>query len=612
MIIGKMLSAGMDPDEIAQMAGKYLASLGPLKDEFMELINLFHGDDEAFMDVFEKAKGYAYTESIDDALDILAKIEDMQELIDKLQKNGLDKDNIDTMRKLLGLDFGEIYDQVMEDAENFDVAGVIEFVREKMAEAQGELDENWAGSLLGLPSEDQISDAISKLTKSKDIDGFMDVWNGLSEKVKEVILENYEDIGDIIANAEAEAEQSGEKLGDTLDKIKRDADISARVKKGELWGDMADVLDDIAKGGDDVNKAFADVQSRVDSAAMAMAALQQAANGDSEALDYLAKLTGLTAASLGEDLTAAEYAAQEASLQAGNSVAYLANMLYMAGAIEIDPSGKISAIGSIEAAAAAAGMTVAQFAAALTSMDGAYFKLNQTPDGNGMFVTASVKPVTWNATKAASTSGKRSGGGGGGGGGGGSMKVSEGVTNLLENIEARKSIGDYRRELAQLAQSYYTATGELQGVILYLGIERDIVEENTKTLQNYMGEIEAEIEKNKDIIATHKEGSKEYQQAMMDLEKLQEDHQKYSKELAQNKVDVVNLTKAIMISSIICKEPVSMISSVAKKAVRLNTYLVCNMKYSRIRNGLRKSKVRLKRKKFIMTIFILYTKHLWR
>lgn len=540
--IKELQELGATTSQIEDIIVPFFQELGIVTSDFWNNIRIVYGED--ILKIAQEASGVAVGNLFDAAMNSLGSIEKMQDLIDKINKNGLDVDNLEALKSLLGLNFEEIFAQAMEDAENFDVAAILDLLYGKMEEEKENLGDNPFMDIIGMPSETQISDAIKKLTNAKDMDAFMDVWDGLAKNVKDTILESYDGIRELVSDSEAAIEQSANKLSDTMAKIRREADISSRVKSGELWSDMADVLDDIAGGGDKASKAIGDVQERVSQAAMAMAALSEAANGDTEALDYLAKMTNLSAESLGNDLTAAEYAAAQMSLEAGNSVAYLANMLYEAGAIEIDPSGKINAIGSIQAAADAAGMTVAQFAAALLSLDGAYFSLNQKADGSGMYVSAQVKPVSWNSASAKKLSGGRSSGGGGGGGGG-SAKVSDAVTNLLDDISAKKAIEDYRRELAQLAQSYYKETGELQGVILYLGIERDLVQENIDTVQGYVDQIEEQIKAKQAIIASEKEGSKGYKQAMLDLEKLQEDHQKYSKELIQNKTDVEALTKAI-------------------------------------------------------------------
>lgn len=144
-------------------------------------------------------------------------------------------------------------------------------------------------------------------------------------------------------------------------------------------------------------------------------------------------------------------------------------------------------------------------------------------------------------------SGKKSSGGGGGGKGGGSSStsVSQSTQKLLDKMDEAVAAGDHRRKMAQLAQQYHEVRGEIQGVILYLGKEKEIVQENSTTLTGYIAELENQMAAQRAIMSKNKEGSKKYKQAATDLEALQKQHQQYSETLLQNKIDLEELTKAI-------------------------------------------------------------------
>lgn len=98
-----------------------------------------------------------------------------------------------------------------------------------------------------------------------------------------------------------------------------------------------------------------------------------------------------------------------------------------------------------------------------------------------------------NPLKGGSSGKKSSGGGGGKGGGGGgssSTSVSQSTQKLLDKMDEAVDAGDHRRKMAQLAQQYHEVLGEIQGVILYLGKEKEIVQENSTTLTGYIAELE--------------------------------------------------------------------------------------------------------------------------
>ena len=143
------------------------------------------------------------------------------------------------------------------------------------------------------------------------------------------------------------------------------------------------------------------------------------------------------------------------------------------------------------------------------------------------------------------SSGGGSGGKGGGGGGSSSTSVSQSTQKLLDKMDEAADAGDHRRKMAQLAQQYHEVRGEIQGVILYLGKEKEIVQENSTTLTGYISELENQMAAQRAIMSKNKEGSKKYKQAAADLEALQKQHQQYSETLLQNKIDLEELTKAI-------------------------------------------------------------------
>lgn len=138
-----------------------------------------------------------------------------------------------------------------------------------------------------------------------------------------------------------------------------------------------------------------------------------------------------------------------------------------------------------------------------------------------------------------------SGGGGGGGGGSSSTSVSKSIQKALDKMDAEQNIEDHRRKMAQLAQDYHEARGEIQGVILYLEKEMSIVQDNNLSLRQYIDTLDAQIQKKQAELAKYKEGSKNYNQAMADLEALQAAHQEYSEQLLENVTDLETLRQEI-------------------------------------------------------------------
>ena len=227
--------------------------------------------------------------------------------------------------------------------------------------------------------------------------------------------------------------------------------IGKLAEDNKVWSNLANIIDDLTGTVDQANGAIGDITEQLHTAAEAAGALEAAAAGDEDALEYLANLTGLTADILANDLTPAELQVALMGDQASASMEYLANWLYQVGAIQIDTSGNVVALGNIQQAADAAGMTVANLASALAAMNGAGLTYQVT--AKGIKVTSRVPSIKWSG---GSKSSKKSGGGGsgkksggGGGGGGSSNDVSDIVEALVDAFDRAAELRDHRRELAQ-------------------------------------------------------------------------------------------------------------------------------------------------------------------
>lgn len=487
------------------------------------------------------------------AFELLEKVQTLRESIDEMMESGgLSESIVDALKGVLGDEgWQAILDDAAERVGGLNFENLLAALNEALTEATAEMDSNLLIAALGLgeDSEAAVQEAIDKLAEAADIDKLAEIWESLPQKTKDAMGEAGQQIEELLQSTAKDAEDSATRIEKALKRIKDAAEMKDLIDTNKVWEDLDGIVDNLTSTMDKAMGAISDINDKLNDAGTAAGALEAAMAGDQEAIDYLAGVTGLAADTLANDLSPAELLVSEMGDQAIASMEYLINMFIALNAVQVDPSGKLVAIGSIEEAANNAGTTVAALMSFLASVNGSGFSFTTGP--TGLKITSRVPKITWTGGKSGSSSRKSSGGGGGkksgggGGGGSGSNSVSELVESMLDEFDRVNALRDHRRELAQMGQSYHEARGEIQGVIAYLQIERDIVEEDTKALEAYLGQLEAQIEANRAIVTTEAAGSKAYNQAMIDLDKLQEEHQKYSKTLVQNKTDVENLTDAI-------------------------------------------------------------------
>lgn len=157
-----------------------------------------------------------------------------------------------------------------------------------------------------------------------------------------------------------------------------------------------------------------------------------------------------------------------------------------------------------------------------------------------------LKPTGKNPYKgrgAGSSSG--SGGGGGGGGGGGSQNSMTEVERMLDRMSQQQSIQEYQQSYYQAQKSYYSQTGQVQGVIGYSQKEIDLLHDQSATLKDNIARIEEYMEAKRKELSGLKTTDAEYEEVADDLDKLQQAHQEYTKQLIDNETAVEQLTQAI-------------------------------------------------------------------
>lgn len=411
----------------------------------------------------------------------------------------------------------------------------------------------------------------------------MEVWNGFDESLQQSIAETYpslvialddanqatqslkEGIGELAEGEDAlsDSSQTAEKkmaaLGTELNAAKKSS--SAKYFKN-----TAKAIEELKHGAVSVSDAFGTYNKEAETAVKAneeyQAASKKMAAGTKVAaseIDTLAEYLGnidpqILLANWDQvgPMLASALAEGEDAFHRLNEAAFIT----ITGTSVADFSALTSGLISVQNLAADAvdaliatgqwtmeTITMPQEGAQWNPLTGVWTRTRINTNQNVLRYTGS------NPLKGGSSGKKSSGGGGGGKGGGGggssSTSVSQSTQKLLDKMDEAVDAGDHRRKMAQLAQQYHEVRGEIQGVILYLGKEKEIVQENSTTLTGYIAELENQMAAQRAIMSKNKEGSKKYKQAATDLEALQKQHQQYSETLLQNKIDLEELTKAI-------------------------------------------------------------------
>ena len=432
--------------------------------------------------------------------------------------------------------------------------------------------------------DDQVGALLSAFSEggTEGVLAAMEVWNGFDESLQLSIAETYPSLVIALDDANQAAQSLKEGVGELAEgeDALSDSSQTAEKKMAALGSELnaakksssakyfkstAKAIEELKHGAVSVSDAFGTYNKEAETAVKAneeyQAASKKMATGTKVAaseIDTLAEYLGNIDPQIllanwdqvGPMLSSA-LAEGEDAFRRLNEAAFIS----ITGTSVADFSALTSGLISVQNLAANAvdaliatgqwtmeTITMPQEGAQWNPLTGVWTRTRINTNQNVLRYTGS------NPLKGGSSGKKSSGGGGGKGGGGGgssSTSVSQSTQKLLDKMDEAVDAGDHRRKMAQLAQQYHEVRGEIQGVILYLGKEKENVQENSTTLTGYIAELENQMAAQRAIMSKNKEGSKKYKQAATDLEALQKQHQQYSETLLQNKIDLEELTKAI-------------------------------------------------------------------
>ena len=324
-LVNSLRGAYVPDDKIIEILRPFYEAIGRTRDDLIRDI-LGDGSDDSGAGAGGETPERTFEEKLQDAIAFIERLEDIQGVIADIVKDGsITKDVLDALSELFSPEMlEEMFEQATNALGELDLGAFVQILRDKMAEAQEEYegqDGNLLLSALGYDevTEEKIEEAMDKIAKASSIDEIIKIWEGLPEKVKEAIAETDSEIVKMINDAASDADGAAERIEKSMQRIKRSMQLQDLETNNKVWSDLDDIVDDLTSTLDDAMGAIADIQGHMHDAGEAAGALQAAAAGDKDALEYLANATGLTAEMLANDLSPAEYLVAQMGDQASAS-----------------------------------------------------------------------------------------------------------------------------------------------------------------------------------------------------------------------------------------------------------------------------------------------------
>ena len=450
------------------------------------------------------------------------------------------------------------YDKAKEVAEDF--------LAKQVETAQADAELNWAKTNDFVEQIGELNEALGE-GGTEGVEKAQEVWNAYNKDMQKSLMDTYPSIGEAmleLRNIMDDTNHTEEQVAAASEKLNRELTKAGKSANSKYWKDTYQAMQQLEKGTISVDKAYDTFNKQVDKykkASQDIVNYNQKISEKSEVTESdvknLADALGIPAEKILADWPGAMELFEDMKREGEEVYA----------ALNKEATMKILGIGEADFGNLMSGMVAVQDTASATvqmlmslgsftlesrevqegvdfpiiNADGSYTMHHATTSGKYQFLV----PTSNNAfASGSSKGGSGSKGGGGGGGGGGGKKKTE-TTKMLERMSNVKDAQDWQQSYYQSQQKYYEGTGQLQGVIEYMKLERDAIEEQNKTLADNVRIIEENLAAKKAELATLKEGSKKYDEVADDVNKLQKAQQDYTKQLVDNKTAMNDLTKAI-------------------------------------------------------------------
>ena len=172
--------------------------------------------------------------------------------------------------------------------------------------------------------------------------------------------------------------------------------------------------------------------------------------------------------------------------------------------------------------------------------------VKKTATGKATF----LKPTGNNPFKSGGYSGGGSStptstGGGGGGGGGGSKNEDSYDQQILDEMDKVEKFYKSQLSYFEALEKYYDSAGLAQGVIKSLERQREVIEEENRSLENNLALVKERLDLKRDELSTLTKGSDAYNACASDVEALEDAYRSMSTEQLNNISTMNALTDSI-------------------------------------------------------------------
>lgn len=402
-----------------------------------------------------------------------------------------------------------------------------------------------------------------------NLDNLKAHWDEFSQAEQEWLSKNIDGFDEFISQT-GDAAENLEKMKRSVDKL-ASTDLSNNGKvsaKLPAWMESAYSGKGISKSIEEASDAATKFYKGIEAIEILTdQSLNPTLKDTDQAYKNLAASTGLTEEALrgngGLDLALQALSEDGADLQ--GTLEFLATKLQKAGAVDFGAKDWAAQLKNAQSSADQTTRAIANLTDAILKVPGnvdIHFNVSSSGSvsvGGGIFgaVANGVKNVAsgaWNfisglfkkgETNVQQTVAKSNRSGGGGGSSSSKTDEVTEIEKMIELMQQLQKFSEFRQNMYSEMRDYYDTRKELQGVILYYEKERDEIESNNKVIEENLEKIKAMLPAQQALVASMSTTDENYKQQSDDLDKLQNAYESYSKQLIENRTQILEYNEAI-------------------------------------------------------------------
>ncbi len=448
----------------------------------------------------------------------------------------------------------QLIQDIQDGADPEKIAEDVQLVTQSMTEATDTLYNLGKDQLESGLTSDQTIEAIGKLVSAFDTGGleaFGEAWNKLDKKTQDYLEDSVDGVKEMSKAYNRYMNKIEDSTDDATKGIEKMSKASAKLEfeklknQGKVWKEVGDAIDGAGEAGTDFTDATGKLITKITKLNTVQSDLEILANESAKGTKAYANAqkevqtnTGILVSDANSLALAQGWVADQTDI-ASNSMDFLLNTMISLIGLDLNTSNWQAELQRLADEGNVTAQEIIYLINWLSTLSGTSIGVK-----NGKISVTGLGKGGGGSSKSSGSSGSKNNSDNDRRSSSKSKEKTE-IEKMIETMKAIQELYEHKQDMFQAAQDYYEQTGYTQGLIKYLGKEKDAIIANNDVLEENVKKLEESMKAQAEKVKAMNTADDAYETEKKDLDSLQELHQKYSLQLIKNKTDVEKLTQEI-------------------------------------------------------------------